>query len=419
MFLCLAATSVLYGQKTLTLRECLSIARERSPLVQAATNRSRAAGLSLDELRTERLPQLSVGAAAVLSPASPGFGYDPAITDGGQVAAQVFLHQSLYDAGVRSLRASQLELDNEHARVDLRLSRRDLDFEVTRTFLDAFKAQRKAAILAESRQRLAEYLSVVRRLERGGSATQTDVLKTELQLSESEMGLRTARSEYNAARLSLAEVVGMEIDTTISVRATEEDLSSGINPGVLPDTLQPLELSGLELAQHRSVLDIEIAQRERIPVVSLVADVGYLSSGDNLRLPPPERYGAFGASVGVQLELPVFNWGATDLRIQQRQLEAENQRLGAEAVRRSLMAEYRRALVALADAEDRLRTVQANRQTATDHYLLITSRFVVGEVTSLEVLDAQQLLTDNSLAELDAASDIDLLRARLVQLTTR
>jgi len=81
------------------------MARERSPQLKSVQNSLRSSVLAREEIATGALPQIKLVADPMLAPATTRFGYDPAVTDGGQISAQLSLTQSLYDAGIRGLRS--------------------------------------------------------------------------------------------------------------------------------------------------------------------------------------------------------------------------------------------------------------------------------------------------------------------------
>lgn len=404
----------------LSLQDCLRLAKEHDLRMQAVLNRVHHAALAHEASTTGSLPQITLGLAGSIAPRRDRYGYDPAVTDGGQLSAQVILRQSIFDAGVRSVKREQLRIDQERAGIDVRLAERDRTLDVTQAFIVARRTQRRATTLEESRDRLAEYLSLVRSASQAGAASQTDVLKTEIQLSMIASDVRSAKSDDAIARLTLAETIGITIDTTITVGdGGEEGPSPGLAMPISPDSLYPLELSRLELDRRRADLDVEIARDERLPVIGLVADAGYLGSVDNLRAPTNERYVTLGVSVGVQVELPLFDGGATRLRIQEEQLNAGIQQIAVEEARRSLTAEYGRVVIALAAAEQRLVDAQSRERATADHYGLTVTRFAAGGTSSLEVLDALKLLTEIMLETTDVRAEIDLGRAKLNHVLAR
>ncbi len=411
------------GQAVFTLDRCLTLARTQNPRMRNAENAIRAAELSHAELSTTKLPQIKLGASSIYAPSSGSFGYDPALSNGGQISGQVIVQQSLYDGGIRGLKSDQLSLDIDRVAKEKRIAERDLVFSVKQAFIETLRARQEIFLEEESVRQLNEYLEIVRRLSQAGSAAYTDVLKTELQLSNARLSFEKASEEFAVAKYSLAELIGTPLDTTFDVAGSLRDTTSfQVDPssiGLIPNSSTNLELSAASLAIKRSLLDVEMTQHENYPTVSFIGDAGLLTSGDNLRLPQDERVPMVGFSLGVLLEIPLINWGATDLRVQQKQLDADNLRLQSELLQRSITADTRRTRLQITKQRERLRVIQNNMKSAEDNFLLTKSKYVGGGSISLEVLSAQQLLTDTKLSELQALADIQLLAAKMEQLSVK
>ena len=144
-----------------------------------------------------------------------------------------------------------------------------------------------------------------------------------------------------------------------------------------------------------------------------------LTSYDNLRLSTPERAGVYGYMVGITLQVPLFNWGASDLRIQQRELATQALTLQLEGIRRSVSTEYRKTQLRLSKSDERLRSIRTSLKAAEENFMLTKAKYAAGGVLSLEVLSAQQLLTDLKLEELETIAEAELLSAKLEQITSR
>ena len=411
------------AQTVLTLDQCLALARDRNPRIRGAVNALRMGEISHDELLTSRLPQVHLEAAPVFAPNSLRFGYDPAISNAGQVSGIVVVQQSLYDGGIRGLKSEQFQVDLERLAGERRRIERDLAFSVKQAFFEVLGSEREVRLNEESAVQLRDYLEVVRRLSNGGTASYTDVLKTQLQLSNAQLLLRKAEADFAMAKYSLAELLGGPIDTTFAISGSLEGWSTTTVDSLLmpasPDTSGSLELSIARMEIQRNLLEVEMTRRESLPVVTLAADAGYVNSGENLQLPPGDRASAVGFSVGLVLDFPLLNWGATDLRAQQRQLGVDNLRLEMDQLQRSIAAEFRKTTLQLLNALDRLPVTRQNRISAEENFLLSRSKFLGGGVLSLEVLSAQQLLTDSKRSEVQTLTEIRILAAKLEQLTTR
>lgn len=407
------------SQTSLTLEQCLQLARSNSPALRAADDATRASELSQSELSTTALPQLKAGLAGSYAPVPPSFGYDPIISNGGQLAGQIMLQQSLYDGGARSVKSDQLQIDAERLARERRRAERDLTFAVKQTYIEVLRAERETELEQQSVDQLTAYIDLVQRLFQGGSASYTDVLKTEVQLSNAALSLQKAGESLQTARYSLSELIGIAVDSSVSVIGSLESPSDSVS--ILPEAnlSRNLDLSIAGLGTERSVLDVELTKRERSPEISFIGDAGYLSSIENLRLPSSDRVSALGYSIGVGIDVPIFNWGATGLRIEQRELELDAQRQQVELLHRSLTAELQKTRLGLGNARSRLQAVRRNMVKAEDNFLLTRSQYAGGATSSLEVLAAQGLLTETKLSELETLATIQVLSAKFEQLTSQ
>lgn len=412
-----------YAQDSLSVDRCMTLALEHSPRLRQTENAVRSVRLSMSELETAWLPQVTGSATASFAPVPPSFGYDPAISNGGEVAGQVVVRQSIYDGGIRGLRSDQLQIDLDRVTGERELASWDLTFAVKQAFGEAFRAQEEVDLRREGVKQLLAYSELVGRMYHGGSVGYTDVLKTDMQLSGARQALEQARQSFDLARLSLRELIGVAIDTTMRIARAQPDMpfheadsTAARSDSGLTDNL---DLHIANLLVTKSQLDVQLASRERAPQLSLVADAGYLSSVENLRLPKADRLTAVGYSIGVGVEIPLMNWGATDLRVQERELAADDVRLQKEILRRSLSAELAKTRLRSSVARERLLTLHDNIRRAEENFVLTKSKYAAGAALALEVLAAQQLHTDMRIDELQTKTEIYVTAARMERLTAQ
>jgi outer membrane protein TolC len=416
----LLAYAQVSGERVLSLDDCLRAALQQSLAVKSADNAVRSAQLAHEEIGRTALPQVTVDGKVWSAPNSDRFGYDPAVTDGGQFSAQLGVQELLYDGGARGLRADQLDIDIGRFRTEQRRAQRDLKYAVTVAFLDLLEAQREAALQQQRVDELSDYLGLVNRLFHGGGVNYTDILKTEVSFENAQVTLRRAVQSRTTAKVSLAEAMGAPHDTAFTVAGTLDIPDSDAIDSLLhrdySDTVHNLDLQISKSSIQRSMIEVDIARRERLPSISLTGDFGLLSSGDNLSHPAERRPSVLGYSIGISVENLLFNWGATDLRIQQRQLEAENMRLFYEQQRRGLAAELVRLRAQVASAIEESHSISRTLKIAEDNFALTKAQYAGGGTTALEVLSAEQLLAENRLADLQTRADLQRFLARANQL---
>jgi outer membrane protein len=411
------------GQTGWTLEQCVAVAKERSLTLKAAHNLAQTTELTQQELATTKYPQVKLGALAIYAPATNRLGYDPVISNMGEYAAQVFVQQPVYDGGARGIRAELIRADVEQRRTDIGRSERDIVFAVRMGYVEVLRAQRESELGRESVRQLEEYLELVMQLAKGGTASSTDVLKTGVQIANARVDLQRADESVETSMIGLKEAMGLPPDTALVLAGTLLTLSNSATDSIAPQRLERpdsnLDLMRSEMDITRGSLDIELTRHELAPTVSLVADAGLVTSGENLRLPQDAREPILGFALGVTVELPLLNWGATDLRVQQKQIAVENLRLEHEQLLRHVKAQARTLRVQLANAIQRLNASRQIIAQADDHFLLTKTKYATGSALSLEVLAAQQLLTESRRRETQALVEMLTVLVRIDQLLTR
>ena len=407
---------------TLTLAQCLERAKTKSPTIRLADNALRSADLSKQEFRTTAFPQLKIAAGASFAPMTPHFGYDPALSNGGQIGAQVVAEQPLYDGGRRNLKTQMANIDLARLLTERKQVARDLEFAVTQAFIAALQAQLEETLQQQNLAQLADYYELVKRLNAGGAVGYTDLLKTRADLSAAGITAEQAVEAVALAKYALAELMGTPEDTAFIPSGSLEEVTGDSIAAMYEekpiDTMHVLDLAIANFFYKRSLTEILDARREWYPAVSLVGDFGLLTSRQNLQLQEPDRSSTIGYSIGITFEMPLFDWGGRDLRIQERQLAAEASKFQMEALQRSLVAEYQKARLQLLKARSRLIAIRANIKVVEDNFLLTKSKYAAGALTATEVLNAQQLLTETKAAEIQTMAEIQTLLARIKQITT-
>jgi len=420
---CLLLSTGAFCQKTLTLDGCLQTALEHNVAYLIASNEHQSAQLAKDELAKTALPEVRIGGKALDAPHSELHGYDPASTDGGIFSAQLELQELLYDGGARGTKSQQLSVDIDRLGIEQRRAERDLRYAVTSAFLDALESREELTLEQDQEKELAEYSDLVTRLYHGGGISYTDVLKTDLSLQNAHLAVERAYQSYAGAKIALAAAMGTPQDTSFSLQGEIGVPDSAGTFALLEkatsDSSANLDLQSADLAAQRSQFDVDLAKSERLPSVVLTGDVGFLSSGDNLNLPSDQRFNSLGYSVGFSIENLLANWGATDLRIQQRELDAQNIRLAFEQQLRALRGDVERMRTDLVSGYSQVRMIQKILKVSADNYMVTKAQYAGGASSALEVLSAQQSLAENRISDLHTRATLQRLVAKLNQVLAR
>ena len=409
-----------YAQRTLTLEQTVQTAERQSPLMQAGTLGVEEAALVRREAQITPYPPLRYKLGADYAPSGRYFGYDPAVTNQGQLNAQLSVEGTIYNGGAYGLRKRQADLDIARARTSLDLTRENLRFDVTQSFLDDLRALADITIERESVTELASYRDFVDRLFKGGTASYTDLLKTEVQLGEEQVALEKGYADEMQARYALAALMGTPSDTSFSVHGaydsvfTEQAFSTQSY-----DSLVTLSISLSQNELDRARIDIELARALVKPTIDANVDAGLLTSVQNITEPPDVRGSMLGASVGISVEGPILDWGLNKVQVQEKEVTVQILQTELDQERRELVAQLTQLQVLLRASRERLDRIRVNRQKAQSTYDLEKAKYAVGAALASEVLDAHKQIVDTKLAELQVLNDIETYRAALLHLTAK
>jgi outer membrane protein len=406
----LCAARVAAQTDSLTLEQCIQRALNYNAGVKVAESDARFARLRHDEFGLTNLPFIAARSHVLWAPDN---GYDPAITNGGELAAQIGVELPLYDGGIKSIGLDQSSVDIQRAEHAKALTERDITFETKIAYYTLLRTEHEYALQEQSVAQLQDYLDLTTRLKAGGIADQTDILKTQIQLNQEQIALRKSAQEIRRTKISLAEILG-------GMPAIEIKDSDALDTSSVTEmtTLQTLDEQVSQLGIQSAQYNITLAQTENHPRVSLSADVGALTSFDNLRA-QSGLHNVFGYSALAELSLPLWNWGIADRRAEEQQTVVDGLKAQDELLQKSIAAEWNAAREDFISAKETFESLTTTVQSAEDNYTLSKAQFVGGHGRSLEVLDAQKLLTDTKLDVEKARADILIAKARLERLATK
>jgi outer membrane protein TolC len=303
--------------------------------------------------------------------------------------SQGVIHQSLSVSSIADYqRARSLEA---LARAKSEVAARGLVTTVVQDFYVVIAAHQKFLHVQQAREEARHFLALSLQLERGGEVAHSDVTKAQLQANDRERDLQEARLAEEKARLDLGVLIfptftpdyqlvdDLQQRPPLPELSQAQDLASRNNA----------ELSAAVLALRASQQEVAAAIGGHLPSISL----NYFYGIDATRYATrTDGVNNLGYQVSLTLELPIFNWGATQSKLRQAQLKRDLARLELSATQRLALANlqefYDEAQTALAQLD----ILGQSSDLAAESLRLTTLRYRGGEATALEIVDAQNAL---------------------------
>ncbi|HEV2176455.1 MAG TPA: TolC family protein [Terriglobia bacterium] len=413
---------------TITLQDALDRARQNDAQYLLALTDARSAHEDRIQARAALLPSVGFTTQELLT---KGDGVLPSgryVTNDGVHVYRAWgvFHQDLSPnffmlTGYR--RASAAEA---LAQAKSEIAQRGLTVTVTMDYYALAVAQRKYATAQQSLDQAKRFLEITQKLEHGGEAAHSDVIKAQLQFEQAGQAFQQAGLMMEDARLTLAVLLFPAFNENFSV---VDDLDQA--PPLVPfadaqsmaQTANP-DLRAALAAMREANLDVSAARASFLPSVTIDTDYGIEANAFALASRPSVdpragRLPNLGHFVTASLVLPVWDWGALRSKLQQAELRRQQSRVELSQTQRQLLSNlyslYNDAKVAQA-AVDSLRR---STNLAAESLRLNTLRYQAGEATVLEVVDAQNVLTQARNAYDDGQARYRLALANLQTLTGR
>ncbi len=387
-----------------TLSDYLHAALKNNPLVGSASQASASAEYNSKAVRKGYYPQIGVGSHLIVAP-----GYDPAVTNGGEFGAQVSGSYTIYDGGSRGLEISKGNVGVEQGTLNQSVVKADIIYSVSTAFVSAVREDRELDVARQNYEQLKDYLQLVNQLHASGQGSETDVLKTTVDLNNARIDINARKVAIQNSLQALAQASGLPTSFVTGVDTS----AISIPYDTTFDVVTNIDLQTKDLVFRQAILDARLAESKLRPTVSLVGDAGALTSLPNIRPGLPD---VFGASVGIAVSVPVFTFGSLQDSYLAAEANAKSISMHNDYDRLSLEREFDVTRNDIERAESEIMSLQSNLVVAQQSYLLSKARYAGGSGLSLEVLDAIQAVNQIRLAIEEARAQMQMSILKLNRL---
>lgn len=410
IFLLVSVTGLLAqgSAESLSLAECLDLARGSSPSIQSAQQSNLLAGEQVLGAYGAFLPRFSAdfGYGHSYVGPQPGriyfnsdtqqFVETPAVPSADFESYSMGINGSMtLFAGFGNMAAlSASKSQREASRADFEAAVSNLDRVVIRAYYEVFRAQKIVELNHGSLDLSRESSAQVRRAFMMGAVARSDTLQASVNQAEASLALLESESTLDLAMVNLATEIGLAPSTRIRVAAIESlefvdldrkhviDAAFASNPS-LQATRARLEASGSTLKQAQSAL---------WPTVS----AGYRYSWGDLSA--PEALGDFfeenyNYSFSVGLSIPIFDGFRTRQSISQARIGKRLGEFGLEDQERVLTRNLEALLTTLENSRQRIELARTTMALASEELRQSRERYRVGAATLLEVSEAEVSVT--------------------------
>jgi outer membrane protein len=302
------------------------------------------------------------------------------------------------------------------ARAKSDIAARGLTVTVVQLYYALAAAQAKALAAQQTADQGEAFLKLTTDLENGGEVAHSDTIKAELQAEDRRRQLKEAQLALLNARIDLAVVLFPNFNTNFSLA---EDLHAATPLPRLEEVRQQAARDNPDIREALETVreagyDVTAARAGYLPSLSL--DYFYGIDAANFATRGP-GFQNLGYSTVATLNIPIWNWGATQSRVKQAELRREQSKRELSYAQRKLLAEMQSLYTEAETAQNEQAGLERASKLAAESLRLTTLRYKNGEGTVLEVVDAQTTFATASAAYHDGAVRYQVALASLQTLT--
>jgi outer membrane protein TolC len=405
----------------LTLQVALALARKNEPTYNSVVTAAGVASETRAQSRDALLPGVNFNTSVTYTQGSNGPNSVRFIANNAphEYISQGNVHQILDLASWENYRSAAAQAAVAKAKAEV--AARGLVVTVVQDYFAAAAAEKKLESAAHTADAGEKFLQLTQALEKGGEVAHSDVIKADLQAQERRRQLQEAKLGLLNARLDLAVLLFPDFNDHFEIG---DDLHGNVALPPQPEfEAQAAQsnpevraaLAGVQAAGH----DVNAARAGYLPSVSL--DYFYGIDAAQYAVNGPFVNGShisnLGSSYLASLNLPVWNWGATQSRVRSAELQRTQAKRELSFAQRKLLAEMRSLYSEAETALNELAGLQRSAELSEESLRLTTMRYQGGEATVLEVVDAQTTFAQASAAYQDGAVRYRVALANLQTLT--
>lgn len=380
--------------KEYSLNELVNIAFQNNPQLKANEKNIQAGLKQIDFLDKDYLPQIffdfNISRWKYLLPNKQKL-LGNSLND---IYADFRINQLIYDWSKNSLQKDYADKTVDIDRNFTRKLKQAFTFSIAKNYLELLKAKRTVQIQEEAINQLREHLKNAEALYSIGKVSNLDVIKAQVQIEVALDELAKAKNQLDVQKNNINVLCGNILgDSFDAVDNIDELWNQYSNRSYNVD-----ELNNLLVEKHPDLENIRTQKELRNKEAELFNKEYYpnfyafgITNVEDSKLP----MGNFNWNVGLSVtySLPFFRGSNFKEKVEQSKIRMDALQENEYAILQQLETNVKNNLVKLDDIKSRLSGTQKIVKLAEESLTTANLKYNIGKGSSLDVLDAETVLT--------------------------
>jgi len=289
------------------------------------------------------------------------------------------------------------------------VNRQDLRFNIIGAYYRTLQSERILQSAEESVRNSDMHLEFARAKQKAGMATRSDILKSEVELSNAELEKIKADNTLLVAKGNLNQLLGLPSDYQIELM---DDLSiiNEISIQSFDSLLNEAINSRTEIKKYLSLLNVQqkyilLAKSGYYP--SLSASANYNYAGPAISLLQQNWW------LGMTLSVPVFKGFSNKARVAQEEFAFKSLEKDLEQLKQQISREVWNAWLSVKESVERISTSSKAVESARENLSLAEGEYKEGVGSIIQLTDAQTTFVAFEQNYIQALADFKISYAEL------
>lgn len=401
------------AQEVLTLQQCREMALKNNKEMAAALKQTAGAHYTMKSYKANFLPNFAAGALGGYSnsdgcltiaggqlpvsiPVLPGLTIDhtfdiPNIdlnykvktfyTAGVSFEQPIFMGGKIISAYKMSKLGEEMALHNED------LTANEVIVATDDAYVLLTKAREMKKVANSYHDVLVELMKNVESAYKHGLKSQNDILKVQVKLNESELGVRKAENAIRLASMNLCHLIGKPLTSEIAISEDLPIIAKQLEYQIDDITARPeynLLSKKVQIAQQQ----VKLSRSEMMPQIGVRGSYDYLNG---LEINKQKLFDNAGFSVLLNVSVPIYHFGERHNKVKAAKLKLEQAQLEQENLNEKMLLELTQAANNLDESKLEVEITERSFSQAEENMKVSKGQFDAGLETLSDHLEAQTL----------------------------
>lgn len=333
-----------------------------------------------------------------------------------EYVSQGVVSETIGLAGVAAVKLA--DANAARAQAEFEIARRGLIATVVELYYSVRANDDKLAVAKRALDEADRFLDVTQKREAAGEAAHADVIKARLGQQQRQRDLSDAMLASERARLELGVLLSPDPSRPFT-------LAEETAPPMLPDRKDVEAAASGNNPEVRSALaSLQASHAQTLAawagfVPDLALNYSYGIDAPQFAARGPDGVHNLGYSASATLDLPIWDWLTSERKVKEAHIRSQAAQVGLSAAQRRLLANLTEFYNEADAARQQLASLDSSVLDAREALRLTNLRYVNGEGTVLDVVDAQNTDITAENARADGLVRYHLALAQLQTLTGR